>query len=409
MARTERRRPTTRSLAAPEVECVHVTLPAFLESELLAGHPWVYRNHIPAQFKAATGTWVRSQVGRLAVWALWDDESPIAMRIFSRDRQPTPELIAKRIQRAVQLRHALMPPGTTAYRLVNGEGDGLPAIIVNVYGPFAAIATYSSATLTVLPWLVDALSHWISPRGILHRQVAGESIQEVEIEVLRGQAPPDDLVVSEFGIRFYADLVRGHKTGLYLDQRDNRQTFARFAASGTVLNLFSYTGGFSLAAALVSDCKTTNIDISEPALSRARDNFKINNLECGAHRFSAVDCYEYLKQAVQSKKRFDAVVCDPPSLARNRAQLDHALKAYTRLNSLALSLVKNGGYYAAASCTAQVTPELFKQTLAAAVKRAGRTAQIVHEAGHAFDHPVNLGHPEGRYLKFVVLRVFDTL
>lgn len=408
MARTERRRPARRSSTVPEDEHAHVTLPAFLEPELHAGHPWVYRNHVPAQFEAATGSWVLAQVGRLKLWTLWDDDSPIAMRVFSRDARPTLELIAARVQRAVRLRHALKPPRTTAYRLINGEGDGLPAIVVDVYGPYAFVATYSSATRAVLPWLLHALSHQISPRGILYRQVAGESSRETNVEILRGEAPPDDLVVSEFGLQFYADLMQGHKTGLYLDQRENRQTFARFATSGRVLNLFSYTGAFSLAAALAGDCKTTNVDISEPALGRARDNFKINNLVSGEHHFTAADCYEYLKQAVETRKQFDAVVCDPPSLARNQAQLDNAMKAYARLNSLALTLVRNGGYYAAASCTAQVTPEAFRQSLAAAARRAGRTAQIVHEAGHAFDHPVNLAHPEGRYLKFVVLRVFDT-
>jgi len=406
MAPTDRRQPDERTCEAPRFEFERTVLPAFLESELGGGHPWVYRNHVPEQFQAATGSWVRAEVGRLKLWALWDNESQIALRIVSHDRPPSLELIVERVQRAILLRHTLKPQQTTAYRLINGEGDGLPAIVVDVYGDYVVIATYSSATRSLMQWLADAISQLISPRGILLRQAAGAPEREGDIELLRGQIPPEDLVVSECGIRFYADLVEGHKTGLYLDQRDNRQTFARFAKAGTVLNLFSYTGGFSLAAALAGSGKTTNIDISQPALNRARDNFRLNDIDLSGHRFSATDCYEYLKQATQAQELFDTVVCDPPSLGRSRAQLEHALKAYLRLNSLGLRLVRAGGFYAAASCTAQVTPEAFRQMLVAAALKAGRRAQIVHEAAHAFDHPISLGHPEGRYLKFIILRVF---
>jgi 23S rRNA (cytosine1962-C5)-methyltransferase len=407
MGRTDRRRPATGPSAGIAADHGCIELPAFLESELRTGHPWVYRNHVPTQFEATTGSWVCAQVGRLRLWALWDDESPIALRVFSREQQPTADLIRRIVEEAVHCRQTLKPAHTTAYRAINGEGDGLPAIVVDVYGPYAVIATYSSATQTVLPWVVDALDHVLSPRGILHKRVAGEPNQASKPELLQGEAPPRDLVVTECGIRFYADILQGHKTGLYLDQRDNRQTFARFASSGAVLNLFSYTGGFSLAASLAGGAVTTNVDGSQPALERARDNFRINDVDSSAHEFTVADCYDYLSQASRSQARFDAIICDPPSLARNRAQLDHALTAYARLNSLGLRLVRPGGYYAAASCTAQVTPESFRHTLAIAAQRAGVSAQIVHEAGHAFDHPVNLGHPEGRYLKFLVLRVFD--
>ena len=389
------------------IEPSPLKLPDFLESELAAGHPWVYRNHVPAQFEAATGSWVCAVAGRTKVWALWDNESQIALRVFSRNGPPSPELLFERVQSAFELRRALTPARATAYRLINGEGDGLPGIVVDIYGEYAVVATYCAACRVLLPQLLDALARSVTPRGIIHKQATSEPGEHAEIEVLFGQPPPDDLVVSEGEARYYADLARGHKTGLYLDQRDNRLTFAKFAKSGSVLNLFSYTGGFSVVAGRTGAGRTTNIDISEHALARARDNFILNELDPSKHRFTAMDCYDYLKAAVRSREIFDSIVCDPPSLARNRAQLDHALKAYLHINALGLQLVRAGGYYAAASCTAQVSPEQFRQVLSDAAQRAGRSAQIVHDSGHAVDHPIGIGHPEGRYLKFVVLRTLN--
>ncbi len=382
-------------------------LPGFLESELAAGHPWVYRNHIPARFEAATGSWVSAEAGQTKIWALWDSESQIALRVFSRNGPPSPEFVFERVQQALELRQSLKPTPTTAYRLINGEGDGLPGIVVDIYGEYAVVATYCAASKVLLPDLVKALTRCVTPRGITHKQAATDPDQPAQFELLHGQLPPDDLVVLDGKIRYFADLAHGHKTGLYLDQRYNRQTFAAFASVGSVLNLFAYTGGFSIAAGLAGAARTTNIDTSKQALARARDNFELNELDPKAHQFTTADCYDYLKAAVRSREVFDSIVCDPPSLARNRAQLDHALKAYLHINALGLQLVRAGGYYAAASCTAQVSPEQFRQVLSDAAQRAGRTAQIVHEAGHAIDHPVGIGHPEGRYLKFIVLRVLD--
>jgi len=403
MARTRQRRPGTLP-EPPKGEIQSLIVPDFLEAALRAGHPWIYRNHVPTGFAAESGIWVRVQAGRSIVWGLWDNDSQIAVRVFSNEGAPTARTIGETVRRANQHRCLHLPPDTTAFRLINGEGDGLPGVVIDVYGEYAVIATYSTSTYTILPWLVEALSS-LNLRHVLHRVVAGEGDGKLPIRVLLGEQPADDWIVSERGVKFYADLMQGHKTGLYLDQRENRQTLAQFAAQGRMLNLFAYTGGFSLAAALAGSI-TTNVDISQPALDRARDNFRLNRLEPGAHTFIKLDCYEYLSTVARDSQRFDAIVCDPPSLARNRAQLDNALQAYVRLNSLGLRLVRDGGYYAAASCTAQVSPEAFRQMLAAAAARAGKRAQIVHEAGHAFDHPVAVGHPEGRYLKFIVLRVF---
>ena len=385
----------------------HLRLPKFLEAELKAGHPWVYRNHIPSNFSAATGAWVKAQAGETSVWGLWDSESQLALRIYSVRGPLDMADIVERIQRALRLRRALLSPDTNAFRLINGEGDGLPGIVVDVYGPFAVVATYGAAVQVIVLPVVEALRQLLSPAGIVLRRMTGDESGNAPIEWVHGEPPLDDFYITEQGTRFFADLTRGHKTGLYLDQRKNRRTFAQFARGGSLLNLYAYTGGFSVVAALAGARRVTSVDIAEPALARARDNFVLNGLDPAEHQFIAQDCYEYLRATASGQAQFDAIVCDPPSMARNRAQLEDALKAYLRINMLGLRLVRDGGFYAASSCTAQVSPEAFRKVLAQAAQRAGRRAQIVHESGHAWDHPVNLGHPEGRYLKFLVMRVVD--
>jgi 23S rRNA (cytosine1962-C5)-methyltransferase len=227
------------------------------------------------------------------------------------------------------------------------------------------------------------------------------------LQLLLGAHPPEELTILEYGLRYYADMLSGQKTGLFLDQRDNRRTVARYAAGGTMLNLFSYTGGFSVAAANAGATCVTSVDIAAPAMQRARDNFILNALEPKQHEFVAEDCYDYLARAMAEHRTFDVVVCDPPSLARNRAQLPNALKAYTLLNARALACVRPGGFFASASCTAQLSPEAFRGMLADAARRAGKRLQIINEVGHAPDHPHFVAHPEGRYLKFILGRVLE--
>jgi 23S rRNA (cytosine1962-C5)-methyltransferase len=182
---------------------------------------------------------------------------------------------------------------------------------------------------------------------------------------------------------------------------------ARFVGQGSLLNLFCYTGGFSVVAAQHGAARVTSVDRAEPAVARARDNFALNGCATEAHEFVTADCYEYLAQAIEQQRQFDTVMCDPPSLARNRSQLEAAIRAYTLLNARGMRCTKPGGFYGAASCTAQVSPEAFRQLLGEAARRAGRRLQIVHEAGHAPDHPHFAAHPEGRYLKFIVGRVLE--
>lgn len=380
-----------------------LTLPNSLERAIQGQHPWIYRDHVPQGVQLESGTWVRVRAGKAQGWGLWDAQSPIALRMFSSQQQPDAAWLRERLRDALALRRTLIDHNTDAYRLLYGEGDGVPGVVVDWYAGYAVVVTYATALDVVVPWVRDALLAEVKPRGILWRRASRES--GASLDVIAGDQPPKDLVIRECGLRYYADLETGQKTGLFLDQRDNRQTLARFVQTGTLLNLFCYTGAFSVVAAHGGARRVTSVDIAEPAVARAHDNFALNQIDPAVHEFVARDCYEYLADAIERRAEFDVVVCDPPSLARNRSQLESALTAYTLLNARGISCVKSGGFYAAASCTSQVSPEAFRTMLGDAGRRAERRLQIVHETGHAIDHPHFAIHPEGRYLKFVIARV----
>lgn len=378
-------------------------LPATLARALFAGHPWVYRDHVPARFSAPAGAFVRIRAGRFSGWALWDPDSPLALRVLSARERPSEALIAERVRRAAELRAELEPRGTTAFRLLYGEGDGIPGIVVDVYGKFAVLVTYSKALEPLVPWVVRALEATGRFQGIVRRAGRRADRARDKLAVVSGRAPPRELVVTENGIRFAVDLEAGQKTGLYLDHRENREFLRGRAAGRRVLNLYSYTGAFSLYAVAGGASRVVSVDAAAPAAAAARRNFELNGFSTAEHEFVVSDVVEYLSR--EDGEKFELVICDPPSMASSRAELKSALRAYARVNALALGRCAPFGLYAAASCTAQVGPEAFRGVLAEAADTARVRFQIVHEAGHAVDHPYFAGHLEGRYLKFIVGRV----
>lgn len=371
-----------------------IELPHFLKKALAAGHPWVYRDHVPPGFRAPSGSVVRVKAGGWTGYALWDERSPIALRITGEQAPPDEAWVAARVRAAWELRESVRDDRTSAYRWINGEGDGVPGIVVDVYGAFAVIVTYADAVEPLVPWVVQALLDTTKLHGVLRR---GETA-----ELVHGRKPPRDLVVEEHGVRLRANLLEGQKTGLFLDQRENRRFIGDVAGGRRVLNLFSYSGGFSVHAALGGAAHVTSVDAAPAAADDARANFELNGIDPEAHDFVVGDVFEYLGAC---KDRFDLVICDPPSFARSREHLPQALKAYTRLNAMGLATAGPVALYAASSCTAQVGPDAFRETVAEAARRARRRFQIIHDVGQPLDHPVMAGHLEGRYLKFIVGRV----
>jgi 23S rRNA (cytosine1962-C5)-methyltransferase len=378
---------------------VALELPASLQSRLSQGHPWVYRDQVPGSPDLPSGAWVWVRSGRFSAYGLWDASSPIAVRLFSQRSTPDAGWVAERVAVAWETRVGIRAGATTAYRWVYGESDGLPGIVVDLYGDFAAIQTYAASVEGLVPWVADALHGQARLQGILWRPSGGEW------QALWGRLPPRDLTVEENGLLFYANLAAGQKTGLYCDQRENRRTLAPWCQDRTVLDCFCYTGAFSLYAVRAGATSITACDAAAGAVEAARRNFELNDFDPSPYTFVAGDCFELLERFGAEGRLFDVVILDPPSFARDRASRHAAERAYVRLNQRALQCVRPGGLLASASCTSQVSPQAFRDALAEAARRASRRLLIVHDAGQAADHPVPAHFPEARYLKFVVSRV----
>jgi 23S rRNA (cytosine1962-C5)-methyltransferase len=282
---------------------------------------------------------------------------------------------------------------------VYGESDGLPGIIVDLYGEFAVIRTYIESVQVLVPWIADALHAHTDLQGILLRRAGSP------VESLWGRLPPRSYTIEEHGLLFAVDLYSGQKTGFFFDQRENRLNLSSWCQGKTVLDCFCYSGAFSVYALRGGAESVTACDISGGAVDAARENLSLNGFDPDHSRLLVGDCYTLLDSFAQEKRRFDVVVLDPPSLARNRQSRRAAERAYVRLNQRALRCVRVGGLLASASCTSQVSPPAFRQALAEAARQAGRRLQILHDAGQAVDHPVPAHFPEARYLKFMLCRV----
>jgi 23S rRNA (cytosine1962-C5)-methyltransferase len=381
------------------VPTVHVS--GDLKASLSKGHPWIYRDHLPGGIDLPPGSWLRVHCDGWTGVGIFDPASPLSVRIYSRGHVPNAAWFEQSVERARRRRTPLLADGTTtAYRLINGEGDGLPGIVVDVYGPFAVVHLDSNALARLVPWVVSAVQRAVELKGIVQKGPDG-------LQVLAGRPPPDRLIVSEHGLRFFADLGSGQKTGLFLDHRENRRSLGQWCQGASVLNLFSYTGAFSLHAARGGARRIVSVDRASEAMARARDNVALNGFDLDAFEFIADDAIKYLETAAREQQSFDVVITDPPSFARNRMQRRRALRAYERLHTLALGVLAPGGLYAAASCTSQLDVDTFRDSVAQAAVRARRSLQLVMDSGQAIDHPVMLGHPEGRYLKFLALRSVD--
>jgi 23S rRNA (cytosine1962-C5)-methyltransferase len=378
---------------------VTLELPSALKSRLSQGHPWVYRDQVRDAPDLPSGAWVRVRCGGFSAIGLWDAQSAIAVRLFSRQSTPDAGWVAGRVAEAWDLRAPVRTHATSAYRWIYGESDGLPGLVVDLYGEFALLQTYVESVEALVPWVADALHAHTELQGILWRPPDGE------LQSLWGRLPPRDLTVEEHGLLFYANLFEGQKTGLYFDQRENRRTLALWCQGQAVLDCFCYVGAFSLYALRAGAASIVACDAAAGAVEAAQRNLALNGFDAARHTFLIEDAFALLEQFVAERRLFDVVILDPPSFARDRAGRRTAERAYVRLNRLALGCVRPGGLLASASCTSQVSPEAFHQALAEAARRANRRLLMVHDAGHAVDHPVPTHFPEARYLKFVVSRV----
>ncbi len=373
---------------------------------VFSGHVWIYRADVVDANQAEPGAIVRLQDHRRQFWgqALYSSQSQIALRLLTRDERPFDQsFLAERIATAASLRQQVAG-GAQAYRLVSAEGDLLPSLIIDRYGPCFVIQTLTQGMDRLKPQIVEILQQAFSPRSILERNdvavrgleglpeqkgtLAGESIREVEAK--------------ENGLRFTFDLMGGQKTGGFLDQRENRLA-ARQYARGRALDCFSYTGGFALHLAAQCD-SVLGIDSSAEALGLARRNQQLNgltNLE-----WKEANCFDFLKAADLERQRYDTIVLDPPAFARQKSKLEAAWRGYKELNLRALKMLNPGGFLITCSCSHHVSEADFLEIIAAAALDAHRTVAVVERRTQSRDHPILLTVPETHYLKCLILRIF---
>ena len=369
-----------------------------LSRTLRQGHPWVYRAAVAEQRGLAAGALVAvaDRRGHELAYGFYDPDGPIAVRLL--DLKPLADvtkLLHKRLGDALALRRAHLDlTTTTAFRWVHGEADRLPGIHVDVYADIAAVrfdGEGSRAFYGNLPELLQACATGFSVREVIDRETRGEHDEEVEI--------------LEHGARFLVNVGRGQKGGMFLDQRENRQTIAQRAAGKTLLNLFGYTGGFSVHAARHGAVRTDTVDIARPAIAAARHNFERNGLDLAQAGFFAEDAFAFLERASESGQTWDIVVSDPPSFAPSKNSLAAARRSYVRLHRLAAQVVGPGGQLAAASCSSHVGRSEFLSMVKTGVDLAGRRFMLESYTGAAADHPTLPAFPEGDYLKFALGRV----
>jgi 23S rRNA (cytosine1962-C5)-methyltransferase len=398
-----------------------VTLKPSKEKSLLRRHPWVYANAIDhVEGKPALGATVvvRAHDGRFLARAAYSPHSQIRLRVWSFDEaEPIDHAFFKRrVQRAVAHRRAFVRD-TGAVRLIFGEADGLPGLIVDHYvedrdgqdGRGQLVCQFMAAGVEA--WkeaIVGALVQATGCPNVYER--SDVSIREKEgleqtTGVLAGDAPPDTLITRENGVRYHVDVRNGHKTGFYVDQRDNRALVQAYAAGRDVLNCFCYTGGFSLAALGGGAARVVSIDSSGEALGLARANVQANGFDAERAAWLDADAFRTLRRLVDEGERFDLVVLDPPKFAPAREHVDRAARAYKDINLSGFRLLRPGGLLFTYSCSGAIDADLFQKIVAGAAADARVDARILKRLGAGLDHPLLAAFPEGEYLKGLLLQI----
>jgi len=317
-------------------------------------------------------------------------------------------LIRRRLAEALALRRAVGLDAGDAYRVVNGEGDSLPGVIVDLYGQFAVVQILTAGAERWRAWVVAALGEILGVRGVYERSAGGarrEEGLENRVETAAGAEPPEHVEIVEHGARFLVDVRGGQKTGFFLDQRGNRRRLGSLARGQRVLNCFAYTGGFSVHCARGGASEVVSVESSGPALRLAQANWSLNALDESRAAWVNADVFDHLAALrAAGDPGFDVVILDPPPFARHRSDRDRAMRAYRDLNRRALHVLRPGGLLFTSSCSQHLPRDAFEHVVATAAP-SGTRLQIVERPSFEPDHPVLAAHPEGEYLKSLLVRV----
>lgn len=393
------------------------------EKSALKRHPWIYSGAIdriagdPSDGDLVS---VLDHSGRFLAWGYLNRRSQIAVRLLSWDtderidtsfwRDQLARAFAGRAQHFSTADSQDRQSETTAYRLVNAESDGIPGLIVDRYGDWL-VAQFLAVGVDVRKEEFVGLLEELSPEtaGIYERSDVAVRAREglsPAVGPLRGPSPPDEVLVVENGLRFAVDLKAGHKTGFYLDQRENREAVEAYSAGAEVLNCFSYTGAFSVYAARGGAHRITNVETSAEALQLARRNMELNGFDGRRDEYVEADVFKQLRSYRDSGRQFDLIVLDPPKFAHSRRVVKQAARGYKDINWLAIRLLRPGGVLFSFSCSAAVSADLFQKILFGAALDAGREVQIIGRLAQGADHPVLLTFPQSEYLKGLICRVW---
>ena len=378
---------------------------------ILRGHPWIFSGAVEKIEGESASTGIADVFDHQRNWlarGLYNPKSQIRVRVLTWEKEDIDSsFFFRRLSLAAALRERLISPTTDSYRVVNGEGDLLPGLVVDRYGEFLVCQFYTAGIDRLKGVVVDALMNLFKPRGIYDKSEGGVRDEEElppSVGVLAGEEPPELIRIEENGLRFLVDIRNGQKTGFFLDQRDNRALLSSLARDRAVLNCFAYTGGFAAYALKAGAKRVVSVESSKPALELARQIFELNGLSIGERDLVRADVFSFLKNCAEE---FDIIIVDPPSLAHRRADVEAAAGGYKFLNLHALRLLQPGGILLTFSCSSHISPDLFQKIVFGAAVDAGRRVQIVKRLGHAPDHPVSLHHPEGDYLKGLLLKVLE--
>jgi 23S rRNA (cytosine1962-C5)-methyltransferase len=376
-----------------------------LSRTIRRGHPWIYRDALEGRIPpAGTEVAVTDAKGRVVARGL-AEAGPIGVRVWAERDEPVDEpLLEQRLDVAIELRKRITPKHTDALRLVHGEGDRMPGVVVDLYGAHAVLALDGEAATSRREQLIALLRPRLHALGVPTLVVRHGPRGERTIEHVEGPPPPAVLEVHEHGMVLCADLMRGQKTGLFLDQRISRATVRRLAKGKRVLDLYAYVGGFSAAAGKGGAAEVVTVDIAKPAIAMAERTWASNGLPAERQRAVAMDVPEFLAEAAEAGERFDVIVADPPSFAPSAATRDKALRAYEKLHLACLRVLAPGGLLLAASCSSHVDRAAFEEALARAAEERRVVLQVIDRWAAPPDHPRLLAFPEGDYLTVTLVR-----
>lgn len=377
-------------------------------------HPWIFSGAIekvegdPSKGETAQ---ILTSEKKLVGHGSFSPSSQIRVRVWSFNPEEiiNDDFFKQKIYLATLLRDKLIDASrTNAYRIINAESDGIPGLIVDRYNDFLVCQFLSSGAEFFKETLVEILDNTFKPTGIYERsdvEVRTREGLQPTLGLLKGTEPDELIEVKENGFKFLIDIKNGHKTGFYLDQRDNRALLSEFSKGKNVLNCFSYTGGFSVYALAAGADKVTQVEASSSAIGLSHKNSELNNLNSSSVEDINGDVFEVLRKFRDERKTFNLIILDPPKFTESSSQIQKASRGYKDINLLALKLLNPGGILFTFSCSGHITQELFQKIIAGAALDSGRDVKIIRQLTQSSDHPVSLNFPEGLYLKGLVCSV----